>query len=59
MLQTNKKIERANLEREKKSKETTEMAQLLANLREEEIKRKEAEEEERGKIQERERKRKR
>jgi len=33
------------LEREKKSKETTEMAQLLANLREEEIKRKEAEEE--------------
>ena len=45
MLQTNKKIERANLEREKKSKETTEMAQLLANLREEEIKWKEAEEE--------------
>ena len=45
MLQTNKKIEIANLEREKKSKETTEMAQLLANLREEEIKWKEAEEE--------------
>ena len=45
MLQTKQKIERANLEREKKSKETTEMAQLLANLREEEIKRKEAEEE--------------
>ena len=45
MLQTKQKIERANLEREKKSKEKTEMAQLLANLREEEIKWKEAEEE--------------
>ena len=45
MLQTKQKIERANLKREKKSKEKTEMAQLLANLREEEIKRKEAEEE--------------
>ena len=44
MLQTNKKIEIANLEREKKSKETTEMAQLLEAEEEAEKKKRQAKE---------------